>query len=509
VSAKKRFHQLLQAFHLNDLDTVEAMLEAGVDPDAGRVDGGGDTLLMLAVRKERRDVVRLLLAHGASALIENRAGETARSLGEAARDRAIAALFETAEPIAAASVRLFQAIERIGDGLPPQAVLEHVPGADLSLRQDGRTPLLALAARGARGPEVYAALLAAGEDAATADDGGDTALHHLARHDLLEEARAVIDAAPPRCTSPPRAGRIGSWRCSSSTTPAPTCATRSARPRSSSRAAASRSCSWTGPASRSAATSSSRCARAGTSATSRSTATSSSSRAIRAASSSCSTSRPTRSRRSGASADSRSSTAGSARTSRGARTRSCATASSPASTTAAARPPAGRYVRSFATSGDVGRVLASLRRLASQPRPHLAELAITVPAGTRLRVRGDLADPLIAATPSLRSLYFPDGVLFPSFPHPAVRRCVAASEIEGLAVTPHQLVEPRDLPLLLEALDTGTDARELFPDLGARLAELERAAIIDDERQLTALGRVILDERLAQTAAGTWAPSRR
>ena len=71
VSAKKKLQQLVQAYHLNDLVTLEALLEAGVDPDAAPPGPGGDTLLMLAVRQERREAAHLLVAHGASALISS------------------------------------------------------------------------------------------------------------------------------------------------------------------------------------------------------------------------------------------------------------------------------------------------------------------------------------------------------------------------------------------------------------------------------------------------------
>jgi len=87
VSAKKRFQQLVQAYHLTDVATLEALLDAGVDPDTAPVNDAGDTLLMLAVRQERREAVLLLLGRGASALIANRAGETAHSLGGQASDR--------------------------------------------------------------------------------------------------------------------------------------------------------------------------------------------------------------------------------------------------------------------------------------------------------------------------------------------------------------------------------------------------------------------------------------
>ncbi len=532
MSAKKRFQLLLQAYHLNDLGALESLLEAGVDPDAGRVDAGGDTLLMLAVRQERREAARLLLAHGASSVIANRAGETARGLGEQARDRELAGLFELAEPIAAASVQLFQAIERIADGLPPRAVLEHVAGADLGLRQGGRSPLVALAERGAPGPEVYAALLAAGADAGAADDQGDTALHHLARHGLPDEARALLDAAPIDAANALGAtalhvaasrgadrvvallldrGARADLRDAFGKTALDLATGRSAeilldRPGVSVRgdlelalrarwdlgdlaiygdqlqlegdprgelvmldlAPDPRSSKWRdrrlvlldGWLGKDLARRAHQLVRYGFV--------------------------PHLHDRGGASYRRRS---GQSRLA-----------------AELLDSPAGRYVRSFAASGSAERVLASLRRLASAPRPHLAELAIAVHRSGGLRMRDELVDALIAATPSLRALYLLDAVPLQRFPHPAVRRCIAAAEIAGLAVTPPTAVEPRELATLLEAIDTGTCARELFPDLDARLAELARAAIVGDDRALTALGRAILDDGLVQTAAGTWAP---
>ena len=71
LSAKQQLQQLLQAYHLNDLVTLEALLPAGVDPDAAPGGPGGDPLLMLAVRQERREAAHLLVAHGASALISS------------------------------------------------------------------------------------------------------------------------------------------------------------------------------------------------------------------------------------------------------------------------------------------------------------------------------------------------------------------------------------------------------------------------------------------------------
>jgi ankyrin repeat protein len=539
VSAKKRFQQLLQAYHLNDLATLEALLEAGVEPDAGRVDDGGDTLLMRAVRQGRREAVQLLLGHGASAVLANRAGETARGLGEAARDRAIAGLFATAEPIAAASVRLFQAIERIGRGVPARAVLEHVAGADLALRQGGRTPLLALATVGARGPEVYAALLAAGADAAAADDSGNTALHHLAYHGLADEARALLDAAAGAAPlNAPNAlgstalhvaatygadrvvtllldrGARGDLRDGIGRTALELSSGRVQeilmdRPGISLRgdlelalrarwdlgdlaiyadqlqlegdprgelimldlAPDPRSSKWRDRRlallddwlGKDLARRAHQLVRYGFV--------------------------PYLHDRGGASFGRRS---GQSRLA-----------------AELLDSPAGRYVRSFATSGGPERVIASLRRLASQPRPHLAELAIALPDSTRVRVHDELIDALIAATPSLRALYILDALPFPRFPHPAVRRCIAAGQLGGLATTRPHSVEARDLEVLLEAIDTGTDVRGLFPDLDARLAELERAAIVDDARALTALGRAILDGGLVQTLAGTWLPARR
>jgi len=537
VSAKKRFQQLLQAYHLNDLATLEALLDAGVDPDAARADEGGDTLLMLAVRQERRAAALLLLGHGASALIANRAGETARSLGEHARDLEIASLFQTAEPVTAASVRLFQVIERIGAGVPPEEVIEHARGADLALRREGRTPLLTLAARGARGPAVYAALIAAGADATAADGEGQTALHLLAHHGLADEARAVLDAAPPvaihaadalgrtalhvaaargadrvvtllldrgaRADVGDAVGRtaldLASGRARELLLDRPGASLRGdlelalrARwnlgdlaiygdqlqlegdPRGElialDLAPDPRSSKWRerrlalldGWLGRDLARRAHQLVRHGFV--------------------------PHLHDRGGASYRRR---AG--------RSRLAAELLD---------SPAGRYVRSFAVSGSAERVIAALRRLASQPRPHLAELAIAVAGASRVRVRDELVDGLIAATPSLRSLFILDTLPFQRFPHPAVRRCVAAGELAGLAVTPPHRVEARDLPVLLEAIDTGTDASELFPDLPARLAELARAAILDDERDLTAQGRAILDDGLVQTAAGTWVPAR-
>lgn len=539
MSAKKRFQQLLQAYHLNDLATLEALLEAGVDPDAGRVDDGGDTLLVRAVRQERREAVQLLLAHGASGVIANRAGETARGLGEAARDRAIAGLFATAEPVSATSVRLFQAIARIGKGVPARAVLEHVPGADLALRQGGRTPLLALATVGARGPEVYAALVAAGADAAAADDSGNTALHHLAYHGLVDEARALIDAAAGAVPlNAPNAlgstalhvattygadrvvtllldrGARGDLRDGLGRTVLELASGRVQqilmdRPGISLRgdlelalrarwdlgdlaiyadqlqlegdprgelitldlAPDPRSSKWRDRRlalldawlGKDLARRAHQLVRYGFV--------------------------PHLHDRGGAAFGKRS---GQSRLA-----------------AELLDSPAGRYVRSFAVSGGAERVIASLHRLASQPRPHLTELAIAVPDSTRVHVRDELIAALIAATPSLRALYLLDALPFPRFPHPAVRRCIAAGALEGLTVTPPHPVEARDLAVLLEALDTGTDARELFPDLDARLAELERAAIIDDAGALTALGRAILDGGFVQSILGTWiAPAR-
>ena len=69
---------------------------------------------------------------------------------------------------------------------------------------------------------------------------------------------------------------------------------------------------------------------------------------------------------------------------------------------------------------------------------------------SRLRVRDELIEALIAATPSLRELFILDALPFQRFPHPAVRRCIAAGEIEGLAVTPPHPVLARNLAVLLE-----------------------------------------------------------
>lgn len=538
MSAKKRFQQLLQAYHLNDLETVEALLAAGVDPDTAPADRNGDTLLMLAVRQERREATRLLRAHGASSLIANKAGETARGLAEASSDRDLTALFEVAEPVAAASLRLFQVIGRIGDGLPPAAVIEAMPGADLALRQGGRTPLLALATQGAPGPEVYAALLAAGADAAAADDSGDTALHHLAHHGLTDEVRVVLEAegASPALHQANALGRtalhvaaargadrvvtlllehgaradlrdavgktaleLASGRTEQLLLDRPGVSLKgdlelalrarwnlgdlaiyadqlqlegdlrgelvmldlAPQPRSSKWRDRRRALleAWLG---RDLARRAHQLVRHGF--------------------------LPYLHDRGGESFGKRS---GQSRLA-----------------AELLDSPAGRYLRAFAASGSAERVLAALRRLASQPRPHLVELAIGVPPDTHLRVRDELVDALIAATPSLRSLYLLEGMPFPRFPHPAVRRCIAAGELAGLTVTPPIAVLARDLPVLLEALDTGTDVRELFPDLPARLAELTRAAIVDDEGALTTFGRAILDGGFAQTAAGTWGAPR-
>jgi len=569
VSAKKRFQQLLQAYHLNDLATLEALLAAGVEPDAAPADRGGDTLLMLAVRQERREAVQLLLGHGASAVIANRAGETARSLAERARDRAIAELFATAEPVAAASVQLLQAIERIADGLPPRAVLEHVRGADLELRRGGKTPLVALAAAGAPDPEVYAALLAAGADPAAADDDGRTALHHLAHHGLAAEARAVLDAESIGTGGPGGApldaadalgktplhvaaargdervarllldrGARADLRDGSGRTPLELASGAARellldRPGVSVRGDLELALRerWDlgalaiyadqlqlegdprgelitldlAPDPRSSKWRERRIALLG--------AWLGADLARRAHQLVQYGFVPHLHDRGGSSYVRRS---GQSRIA-----------------IELIDSPAGRYVRSFAVSGSDPRVIASLRRLASQPRPHLTELAVAMPGTTTVRADGpvdpprlrpdppaepagaapprfaSLVDALIAATPSLRALYIADALPFARFPHPAVRRCVAAVAPDGLAgiAEPPAAVAQRDLPTLLEAIATGTDARGLFPDLDARLAQLAKAQLTDgaDPPALTALGRLILDLGVGQTLAGTWA----
>ncbi len=64
---------ILAAFHSGDTEKVHALLEAGADANA-REFGGGELVLSEAVSQNRRDMVQLLLAHGADVNAHNGAG---------------------------------------------------------------------------------------------------------------------------------------------------------------------------------------------------------------------------------------------------------------------------------------------------------------------------------------------------------------------------------------------------------------------------------------------------
>ena len=81
--------------------------------------------------------------------------------------------------------------------------------------------------------------------------------------------------------------------------------------------------------------------------------------------------------------------------------------------------PAGAFVTSFQTRGEIRPVRTALAKLAAQPRPWLARLAIQTQGEDG--VGAALVDELIAGTPALRALELSGANVVAGFAHPGVR----------------------------------------------------------------------------------------
>ena len=146
---------LVRAIGDGDLAALEALLAAGADPSY--TDQQGMTLLLLAMRAQRPDMVEALLAAGAD---------------------------PNAPP------NLPPLIAAVGDARMREALL--AAGADVNVRDlDGQTPLMVACWRGA--PESAMRFIEAGADVTAAEDRGHTALAYACMHEHPAVALAILE----------------------------------------------------------------------------------------------------------------------------------------------------------------------------------------------------------------------------------------------------------------------------------------------------------------------------
>jgi ankyrin repeat protein len=85
---------LRRAAERGDIPKLQAMLELGVDVNAR--DADDRTALLLAVLSKRKEIVQLLLTHGANANAADRSGTTPLQAAESTHESAIAATLRAA-----------------------------------------------------------------------------------------------------------------------------------------------------------------------------------------------------------------------------------------------------------------------------------------------------------------------------------------------------------------------------------------------------------------------------
>jgi ankyrin repeat protein len=181
---------------LNGAPIIEALLEAGADPNTTVADG--ETVLMTAARTGDTEAVSLLLAHGAAVnLKETWRGQTALMWAVAERQAAVVDLLINAgADIHARSNKGFTPFlfaVRNGDFPIVRRLLE--AGADVNQPGGDGTPPLILAIVNAH-YELAVFLMDAGADV-NADAPGGTALHAAVRTRNYEYGKVVRPAAVP------------------------------------------------------------------------------------------------------------------------------------------------------------------------------------------------------------------------------------------------------------------------------------------------------------------------
>ncbi len=185
------YDDLMQASQRGDRETVEQLLNRGVDPDTS--DREGNTLLMVAARDGRVEVIELLIARRARVSLQNSVGDTALLMAALKGHLpAVQRLVAAGAPLEAANgwtPLTYAAFE--GRAAVARYLLDQ--GADVDAPAPNGHSALMLAARNGH-LEVVQALLADGADTEIRTADGQTALELALSTGNTEIAQLIRNA---------------------------------------------------------------------------------------------------------------------------------------------------------------------------------------------------------------------------------------------------------------------------------------------------------------------------
>lgn len=187
----KREERLIQAAKTGDLDSIRALLDAGVGVEA-KNPGDGWTPLMWAAVRDQAPAVKLLIARGANREARDRKGLTAlQAASRWGRKDGVGALIDAGARVGAVDDNGWSALMWAAfKGQTDMAALLLDRGADLEARDpEGMSPLMRAAMKGQ--DRTVTLLLARGARGGARSNDGETAADLAQRGGYADLARKL------------------------------------------------------------------------------------------------------------------------------------------------------------------------------------------------------------------------------------------------------------------------------------------------------------------------------